>query len=157
MIPVMTRWLDADEQRAWRAFLAATRGLMDTLDRELQRDAGLPHAYYEILVRLSEAPDHTMRMSELADACGSSRSRLSHAVARLEANGWIRRENVPTDRRGQLAVLTEPGYATLVAAAPGHVEGVRRHLFDPLTPAQVDALRAISEAVLAGLDSDHAR
>jgi DNA-binding MarR family transcriptional regulator len=157
MIQVMTRWLDADEQHVWRAFLAATRGLMDTLDRELQHDAGMPHAYYEILVRLSEAPEHTMRMSELADACGSSRSRLSHAVARLEARGWIRRENVPTDRRGQLAVLTDEGYARLAAAAPGHVEGVRRHLFDPLTPAQVDALREISEAVLTGLDSDRAR
>ena len=157
MIPVMTRWLDADEQRAWRAFLSATRDLMDTLDRELQHDAGMPHAYYEILVRLSEAPDHTLRMSELADACGSSRSRLSHAVTRLEANGWVRRENVPTDRRGQLAVLTDEGYATLAAAAPGHVEGVRRHLFDPLTSAQVEALREISEAVLAGLDRDRAR
>jgi DNA-binding MarR family transcriptional regulator len=157
MIRVMTRWLDADEQRAWRAFLDATRALMDTLDRELQRDAGMPHAYYEILVRLSEAPEHTMRMSDLADACGSSRSRLSHAVARLEANGWVRREDVPTDRRGQVAVLTEQGYATLAAAAPGHVEGVRRHLFDQLTPAQVEALRELSEAVLAGLESDRAR
>lgn len=157
MIPVMTRWLDEDEQRMWRAFLGATRGLMETLDRELQRDAGLPHAYYEILVRLSDAPDHTLRMSELADACGSSRSRLSHAVARLEANGWVRRQGVPNDRRGQLAVLTDQGYDTLAAAAPGHVEGVRRHLFDPLTPAQVAALREISQAVLAGLENDRAR
>jgi DNA-binding MarR family transcriptional regulator len=151
MMRVMTRWLDAEEQRTWRAFLSATRALMDALDRELQRDAGMPHAYYEILVRLSEAPDHTLRMSDLADACGSSRSRLSHAVARLEANGWVRRAEVPSDRRGQLAVLTEKGFATLAAAAPGHVEGVRTHLFDALTPQQVNALRAISEAVLDGL------
>jgi DNA-binding MarR family transcriptional regulator len=157
MICLMTRWLDADEQRAWRAFLAASRALMDTLDRELQRDAGMPHAYYEVLVRLSEAPEHTLRMSDLAEACGSSRSRLSHAVARLEANGWVRRQGVPSDRRGQLAVLTDEGYATLAAAAHGHVEGVRRHLFDPLTPDQVEALRKISEAVLEGLESDRAR
>ncbi|MFG1829320.1 MarR family winged helix-turn-helix transcriptional regulator [Micromonospora chersina] len=144
---VMTRWLDPDEQRTWRAFLTASRALMDTLDRELQRDAGMPHAYYEILVRLSEAPDRRLRMSELADATGSSRSRLSHAAARLEAAGWIRREDCPTDRRGQLAVLTDAGFATLAATAPGHVDGVRRHLFDALSPAQVDQLRRISETL----------
>ncbi|NBE85082.1 MarR family transcriptional regulator [Micromonospora sp. NEAU-HG-1] len=146
----MTRWLDPDEQRTWRAYLAASRALMDTLDRELQRDAGMPHAYYEILVRLSEAPDRRLRMGDLADATGSSRSRLSHAAARLEASGWIRREDCPTDRRGQVAALTDAGHATLAAAAPGHVEGVRRHLFDALSPAQVDQLRRISETL-----SDH--
>ncbi|MFG3704769.1 MarR family winged helix-turn-helix transcriptional regulator [Micromonospora sp. NPDC047670] len=145
---VMTRWLDPDEQRTWRAFLTASRALMETLDRELQHDAGMPHAYYEILVRLSEAPERRLRMSDLADASGSSRSRLSHAVARLEAAGWVRREECPTDRRGQIAVLTDEGFATLAAAAPGHVEGVRRHLFDALSPAQVDQLRRISEALV---------
>ncbi|MFU8849749.1 MarR family winged helix-turn-helix transcriptional regulator [Micromonospora sp. SL1-18] len=143
----MTRWLNPDEQRTWRAFLTASRALMDTLDRELQRDAGMPHAYYEILVRLSEAPDRRLRMSELADATGSSRSRLSHAVSRLEAAGWTRRDECPTDRRGQIAVLTDAGHAALAAAAPGHVEGVRRHLFDTLSPAEVDQLRRISEAL----------
>ncbi|MFI7492064.1 MarR family winged helix-turn-helix transcriptional regulator [Micromonospora echinaurantiaca] len=144
---VMTRWLDPDEQRTWRAFLTASRALMETLDRELQRDAGMPHAYYEILVRLSEAPGRRLRMSELAEASGASRSRLSHAMSRMEAAGWVRREDCPTDRRGQVALLTEAGFATLAAAAPGHVEGVRRHLFDALTPAQVDQLRRISETL----------
>ncbi|MET7949176.1 MarR family transcriptional regulator [Micromonospora sp. NPDC005324] len=144
---VMTRWLDPDEQRTWRAYLTASRVLMDTLDRELQRDAGMPHAYYEILVQLSEAPGRQLRMSQLAQAAGSSRSRLSHAVARLEAAGWVRREDCPTDRRGQIALLTDEGFATLAAAAPGHVEGVRRHLFDALSPAQVDQLRQISETL----------
>ncbi|MDG9678843.1 MarR family transcriptional regulator [Micromonospora sp. DH14] len=144
---VMTRWLDPDEQRTWRAYLTASRALMDTLDRELQRDAGMPHAYYEILVQLSEAPGRQLRMSQLAQAAGSSRSRLSHAVARLEAAGWVRREDCPTDRRGQIALLTDEGFATLAAAAPGHVEGVRRHLFDALSPAQVDQLRRISETL----------
>ena len=144
---VMTRWLDPDEQRTWRAFLTASRALMETLDRELQRDAGMPHAYYEILVRLSEAPDRRLRMSELAETTGSSRSRLSHAATRLEASGWIRREECPTDRRGQVAVLTDAGFAALAAAAPGHVEGVRRHLFDALSPAQVDQLKRISETL----------
>ncbi|GAA2708924.1 MarR family transcriptional regulator [Micromonospora olivasterospora] len=144
----MTRWLDADEQHTWRAYLTATRALMETLDRELQRDAGMPHAYYEVLVRLSEAPGRRLRMSELADATGSSRSRLSHAATRLEASGWVRREACPTDRRGQVAVLTDAGFAALAAAAPGHVEGVRRHLFDALSPAQVDQLRRISETMV---------
>ncbi|TDB75573.1 MarR family winged helix-turn-helix transcriptional regulator [Micromonospora sp. KC723] len=148
---LMTRWLNPDEQQTWRSFLTATRALMETLDRELQRDAGMPHAYYEILVRLSEAPQRRLRMSELAESSGSSRSRLSHAAARLEAAGWIRREECPTDRRGQIAVLTDEGFATLAAAAPGHVEGVRRHLFDALSPAQLDQLRRISETLVAHL------
>jgi DNA-binding MarR family transcriptional regulator len=143
-----TRWLEAGEQRAWRAFVAASQGLFDQLDRELQRDAGMPHAYYQILVNLSEAPGRTLRMRELAERTCSSRSRLSHAVARLEERGWVRRESCPTDKRGALAVLTDEGFAALRAAAPGHVEGVRAHLFDRLTPAQVAQLREISEAVL---------
>ncbi|WP_173075951.1 MarR family winged helix-turn-helix transcriptional regulator [Phytohabitans rumicis] len=147
-----TRWLNGDEQRTWRAFLSASRALLDTLDRELQRDAGMPHAYYEILVRLSEAPARTLRMSDLAEATSSSRSRLSHAVARLEESGWVRREDCPTDRRGQLAVLTDLGFQVLADAAPGHVEGVRTHLFDQLTPEQVRQLRTISEAMLNHLD-----
>src|SRR5688500_15969578 len=116
------RWLTADEQRTWRAFLTATRYLADSLDRQLQRDSSMPHAYYELLVRLSEAPNRTLRMSQLADRAGSSRSRLSHAVARLEDLGWVRREECDTDRRGQMAVLTDEGFAALAAAAPGHVE-----------------------------------
>jgi DNA-binding MarR family transcriptional regulator len=148
----MTRWLDPDEQRTWRSYLAASRALMDTLDRELQRDAGMPHAYYEILVRLSEATDRRLRMSELAEATSSSRSRLSHAVARLEESGWVRREDCPTDRRGQIAVLTDHGFAALEAAVPGHVEGVRRHLFDLLSRAQVDQLRRISDTLVDHLD-----
>jgi DNA-binding MarR family transcriptional regulator len=150
----MTRWLDDEEQRTWRAFLSATQLLFDQLDRELQRDAKIPHAYYEILVRLSEAPDRTMRMSQLADSTLSSRSRLSHAVSRLEESGWVERQSCPTDRRGQLAVLTDRGFAALEAAAPGHVEGVRAHVFDPLTPAQVTALRELSETLLAPLVQD---
>src|SRR5258705_13211354 len=86
-----TRWLDDDERATWRAFLAATHLLMDRLDRELQSGVGIPHAYYEILVRLSEAPGRAMRMSDLAERCHSSRSRLSHAVRRLEEDGWVRR------------------------------------------------------------------
>jgi DNA-binding MarR family transcriptional regulator len=148
------RWLGQAEQRAWRAFLGASKLLFEALDRQLQRDAGIPHAYYEILVHLSEAPDRRLRMSELAEAALFSRSRLSHAIARLEDSGWVRRQDCPTDKRGQFAVLTDDGFSALAAAAPGHVEAVRTYLFDPLTPEQVADLRAVGEAVLARLGHD---
>lgn len=147
-----TRWLTEREQEVWRSFMAAFLGLTDQLARQLQRDSGMPHAYYEILVSLSEAPDRTLRMSELAGVRGSSRSRLSHAVARLEEAGWVRRQDCPTDKRGSFAVLTDKGFAALEKAAPGHVNEVREQLFDKLTPEQVHQLGEISKAVLNGVD-----
>ena len=146
-----TRWLDDQEHHAWRSYLAATRLLKSQLDRELQRDSQIPHAYYEILVQLSEAPDRSLRMSDLADASESSRSRLSHAVARLEQSGWVRRESCPTDRRGAFAILTDTGFEALAAAAPAHVESVRKHLFDRLTREQVRQLAEICDVVTEGL------
>jgi len=156
------RWLDDAEQRAWRSYLAATRLLSAAVDQDLQVEAQMPHAYYEILVRLSEAPERTLRMSELAEAAESSRSRLSHAVARLEEAGWVRRRSCPSDRRGALAALTPAGFAALEAAAPGHVATVRRYLFDALTPEQMVQLGAICDAVVAGftpneISTDHYR
>jgi DNA-binding MarR family transcriptional regulator len=147
-----TRWLDPEEQRTWRAWLYSSLLLQDRLDRELTRETGIPHAYYEILVQLSEAPERRMRMSQLADECLSSRSRLSHAVSRLEERGWVRRQVCAEDGRGQLAVLTDEGYAALETAAPVHVEGVRTHLFDQLSPEQVTAMRGIGETLLRHLD-----
>jgi DNA-binding MarR family transcriptional regulator len=143
------RWLSPEEQRAWRAYIESTKVLFDALDRQLQRDADMPHAYYEILVRLSEADGRSLRMSELADRTLSSRSRLSHAVARLEERGWVVREDCPTDRRGQMARLTDEGYATLAAAAPGHVNAVRENLIDLLSAEQVEHLTTIGEAIVA--------
>ena len=147
-----TRWLDVDEQRAWRAYMYSWMLLDDRLDRELTRSAGISHAYYEILVQLSEAEGRALRMSELADRCLSSRSRLSHAVSRLEERGWVRRQVCAEDGRGQLAVLTDEGFAALEAAAPVHVEGVRTHLFDQLSPEQVAAMRDIGETLLRHLN-----
>jgi DNA-binding MarR family transcriptional regulator len=146
------RWLDAEEQKAWRAWLYSSQLLQDRLDRELIHETGISHAYYEILVALSEAPDRMLRMSELATRCLSSRSRLSHAVSRLEERGWVRRQVCAEDGRGQLAVLTDEGFAALEAAAPVHVEGVRTHLFDQLSPEQVTALREIGETLLRHFD-----
>lgn len=144
-------WLNPDQQRAWRNYIEATTLLLDALDRQLQRDAGMPHGYYEILVRLSERPDRTMRMSELAEATRSSRSRLSHAVSRLEERGWIVRRDCETDRRGQLAGLTPAGLAALERAAPGHVAEVRKHVIDRLSPDQVTQLADIADVIVAGL------
>ncbi|GAA4866158.1 MarR family winged helix-turn-helix transcriptional regulator [Pseudonocardia benzenivorans] len=146
-----TRWLDDDEQRTWRAFLSATRLVFDRVERQMSQDSGMPQTYYELLVRLSEAPGRTLRMSTLADNALSSRSRLSHAVARLEENGWVRRSTCATDRRGAFAELTDEGMAALEAAAPGHVETVRATVFDPLTRAQQHALREASEALVTAL------
>jgi DNA-binding MarR family transcriptional regulator len=147
-----TRWLTADEQLAWRAFLDACQIAFGAIDAQLLRDSDIPHAYYEILVRLSETPGRALRMTQLAEASTSSKSRLSHAVARLEERGWVKRTNCATDRRGQIAHLTDEGFAALAAAAPGHVEQVRRSLIDRLTPEQVEQLREISAAIIAGAD-----
>ena len=147
------RWLTAQEQVIWRNFVAAWGSLLATVDSQLQRDSGLPLAYYEILVQLSEAPGRALRMTQLAQASSSSKSRLSHAVTRLEERGWVRRTDCPTDRRGQIAELTDEGFAALAAAAPGHVEQVRRALFDSLTAEQLSELAGISQALLAATGS----
>ncbi len=148
------RWLTIDEQSAWRAYLESSKVLFDALDRELQRDADMPHAYFEILVRLSESPQRSLRMSELAEITLSSRSRLSHAVARLEERGWVQRADCPTDRRGQIATLTDTGFAVLAEAAPRHVEAVRRYVIDGLSAEQLTQLRAIGETIVARVAAD---
>jgi DNA-binding MarR family transcriptional regulator len=147
-----TRWLTADEQLAWRTFLAACNTLFPAVEGQLLRDSDIPHGYYEILVRLSETPGRALRMTQLAEASTSSKSRLSHAVARLEERGWVKRLDCATDRRGQIAQLTDEGFAALAAAAPGHVEQVRRSLIDRLSPEQVKQLREISDAIITDAD-----
>jgi len=149
-------WLTADQLDAWLTFRAASTLLDAALDRQLQRDAGLPHAYYLILAMLSDVPGRTLRMSDLALMTQSSQSRLSHAVARLERNGWVRRVPCPDDRRSTLARLTDAGFDVLAAAAPGHVATVRTHVFDRLTAEQVTQLREIGRAILDGIDAPQA-
>ena len=141
------RWLTDEQQRDWRAFYYAVVRLQEALDRDLLHGFGFPHGYYEIFVRLSEAPDRSMRMSELATATRSSRSRLSHAVARLEEAGWVERESCETDRRGQIAHLTDAGLELLTRAAPKHVESVRAYLIDPLSAEQMRLLGEIGRIV----------
>ena len=134
------RWLTRDEQDAWRAFLATSKLLFRQLDRDLQ-PFGLSGNDYEILVVLSEAPDHRLRMTDLADATAQSRSRLSHQITRMEAAGLVRRDTCPGDKRGLFAVLTDTGMATIERVAPYHVNSVRRHFIDRLTPEQLGTLR----------------
>jgi DNA-binding MarR family transcriptional regulator len=141
------RWLSKEQQRVWRNYLAATRMLETETERQLQRDSRMPATYYEIMVSLSEAPGRTLRMSELAERNRFSRSRLSHAVARMESEGWIERRDCPSDKRGAFAVLTEAGFAVLADAAPGHVEQVRSLLFDNLTEEQVNQLGEICATI----------
>lgn len=150
-------WLTADELKAWLSYVAMSTLLEAALDRQLQRDSAMSHPYYQILAMLSDVPGRTLRMSDLAALTQSSQSRLSHAVARLERQGWVRRVPCPDDRRSTFAQLTEAGFAALAAAAPGHVRTVRRHLIDRLTPEQVEQLRDIGKAVLAGLGVDLGR
>jgi DNA-binding MarR family transcriptional regulator len=141
------QWLSAEHQRVWRNYIAATRMVESELERQLQRDSGLPTTYFEIMVSLSEAPDRTLRMSELAERSRFSRSRLSHAIARMEQQGWVERRGCPSDKRGAFAVLTEKGFATLDGAAPGHVAQVRSLLFDVLDEEQIAQLGEICAAL----------
>jgi DNA-binding MarR family transcriptional regulator len=149
-----TRWLDDGEQSAWRALLAATTLLDVALDRQLQRDSGLSHAAYGILAQLSEADGRTLHMHELASVTNSSQSRLSHAAARLESQGLIQRTRCPQSRRAVHATLTDAGCVLVQQAAPGHVELVRRLVFDRLEPAQVEQLDGIARTILAALSGE---
>jgi DNA-binding MarR family transcriptional regulator len=148
---VETRWLDEGEARAWRAHIDGVHLLLKVLDRQLQRDAGLSFADYELLVALSEAPDRRLRMRDLADVTFGTRSGVTRAISRLEAQGWVRRRECADDGRGTEAQLTPAGQRKLAASAVGHVEAVRRHVFDVLTPAQVRTWGTASVALRAGL------
>ena len=135
----MTRWLDETEMRFWRNFLLSSHRALDAVSADLRADAGLTMDDYEVLVHLSEAPDRAIRMSELSELVVQSRSRLTQRIDRLVERGWVRRAPCPDDRRGQFAVLTDEGFDALAAAAPGHVDSVRRHLIDRIDRAHLEA------------------
>jgi DNA-binding MarR family transcriptional regulator len=149
-----TRWLDAEQQRIWRSYLAATTLLQERLDRELRDAHGLSLPEYEVLVRLSEAPQRRLRMAELAASLHHSRSRLTHTVARMESQQLVRRGSCPTDRRGVLAELTDAGFERLVEAAPTHVAGVRAHLVELAEPGDLTAVGRVFGAVVDELGDD---
>jgi len=142
-------WLSAQEQAAWRPFVALLFRMPAALDAQLQKDAGISNFEYMVLSSLSEAPGRTLRMSELAAMASGSLSRLSHVVSRLESRGWVRREGCPGDGRFINAVLTDEGWAKVAATAPGHVAAVRKLLIDVLSPEDLRTLGSISEHLLA--------
>jgi len=146
-------WLSDEQQSVWRAFLRMSGGLTECIERDLQQGAGMPHAYYLILAMLSEAPDRSLRMNQLAAVVRASQSRVSHAIARLEDAGWVRRIPAPGDRRGQIATLTDAGFERLLEVAPGHAETVRSIMFDPLSPEQLAQFGTICQTILAGMQA----
>jgi DNA-binding MarR family transcriptional regulator len=140
------RWLNPAEMKAWRQYIIASRRLLDALDEDLAAH-DLSMADYEVLAQLSDAPDRSMRMSELAEVAMISRSRLSHRIKVMEQAGWVRREPCPVDKRGSFAVMTSKGWKAIVAAAPDHVESVRTRFLDALDKADQKALADIFERV----------
>ena len=144
--PSSTRWLSSGQQKVWRAWLDAVARIDSHLD-EVLRPFGLDLGEYEILVRLSEAPERRMRMSDLADAVRQSRSRLTHTVARMEKKGLLNRVPCANDRRGVIAILTDEGFGLLETAAPAHVDSVREVLVDGDDPADFEALGRAMNAV----------
>src|SRR3954471_20171927 len=144
------RWLSDEQQQAWRRFVEVLVKMPAALEAQLQRDAGLTHMGYLVLLTLSEREDRRLAMSKLAKLASASLSRLSHVVARLESQGWVRRERDPEDGRVQIAVLTDAGWDKVVASAPGHAEAVQQLVFDRLTPTQVKQLAKVAESLLDG-------
>lgn len=150
------RWLDAAQQREWRAFIDGSLRLAEALEQDLKARHGLSMAEYEIMVRLSEAPERTMRMAELAACASQSRSRLSHTVTRLERSGLVERSSCPDDKRGVLATLTDKGYDALETAAPSHVAAVRDLFVDVVEPEDLAAIGRGFRAVIGRLDERRA-
>ena len=151
------RWLKGVERDAWLSLIGVIIRLPAALDAQLQRDAGLSHFEYIVMVNLSNTEGHVLRMSALAGLCHSSLSRLSHVVARLERRGWLRRDPCPDDGRATLATMTDDGFAKLASAAPGHVGHVRNYVIDALDREQLHQLNVIGEVILRRLDGDTAR
>ncbi|MFA1540365.1 MarR family winged helix-turn-helix transcriptional regulator [Actinomadura monticuli] len=134
------RWLDATQQRDWRAYVDGSVRLTEIMDRDLKTKHGLSVSEYEILVRLSEAPERRLRMAELAENASQSRSRLSHTCSRLESKGLVKRDSCPNDKRGVYAHLTDEGFTALERAARDHVETVREFFIDVIEPADLEAV-----------------
>lgn len=143
------RWLSDEQQQAWRLFIEVLVRVPAALETQLQRDSAITHMGYVVMATLSENESRRLPMSKLAKKVCASLSRLSHVVARLEAQGWVRRERDPEDGRVQIAVLTDLGYEKVVEAAPGHSEAVQQLVFDRLTPTQVRQLVKLADALLA--------
>jgi DNA-binding MarR family transcriptional regulator len=147
------RWLNEREQRAWRAYLAMQSRLQVRLNRQLQSDADMSLADFDVLVALTDRPDVQGRVLELAETLQWEKSRLSHHLARMQRRGLIKRQECPDDGRGAFVVLSDEGRLAIERAAPAHVDTVRALVFDGLDPDQVDTLADIAETVLNRIDT----
>ncbi|MET1073350.1 MAG: MarR family transcriptional regulator [Umezawaea sp.] len=147
-----TRWLSPEEQDAWISLSWLMIKLPAEIDAQLQRDSGIQYFEYLVLGALSMSPDRRMRMSDLAEFVNGSPSRLSNVVKRLEQRGWVLRAPCAENGRVVEATLTDAGMAVVEQAAPGHVEAVRRFVFDALRPEQVTGLRDIGRQVAEQVD-----
>lgn len=150
-------WLRKSEEPAWRALAMLVNQLQRAIDTQLERDAGLSTMEFYTLVRLSEEPNRTLRMSELALVTEASLSRLSHLVKRLETWGFVRRQTDPTDGRYTTATLTDAGYAKLVASAPAHVKALRALVIDEFSPAELAQLRDMASRILRRIENSEWR
>ena len=146
------RWLNEREMRAWRSYIIASRRLLEALESDLDGH-DLTMSDYEVMAQLSDAPNRRMRMSELAELAMISKSRLSHRMKVMEKAGWIKREECSEDRRGYWAVMTDKGFRAIVAAAPDHVESVRRRFIDQLSNKEQENLSSTFEHVTKELRS----
>lgn len=154
MNTAQTRWLDDEEMSAWVRLAAVLELLPGVLDSQLRQDAQLTHFEYFAMAMLSEAPEHTLRMTALAARTNATLPRLSHVVRRLEDRGLVTRFACPEDARATNAQLTAEGWDKVRETAPGHVANVRAHVLDALTPEQVGQLSAIGDAILSRVDPD---
>jgi DNA-binding MarR family transcriptional regulator len=152
MVVMDVKWLTKDELAAWVRLVAVLELLPGVLDAQLRRDANLTNFDYYALAMLSEAPDRTLRMTELAAQTNATLPRLSHVVRRLEDRGLVERFPCPEDGRATNARLTSAGWRKVQEAAPGHVANVRQHVIDQLTSEQLGHLIAIADAMLQQLD-----
>jgi DNA-binding MarR family transcriptional regulator len=153
-LKIMTRWLDDEEQRAWRAFVQMQARLSAELNRRLQATAGLSLADYEVLVLLTDVAEGRLRPYQLQTTLEWEQSRLSHHLGRMQRRGLVRREECASDGRGAYIALTDAGREAITNAAPDHVETVRRLFFDALKPAQVTALRRLATNVLEQMGAE---
>lgn len=146
------RWLEPEEEQAWRSLQFMQMRLEGALARQLAAESGLSYPDYLVLVALTDRADGRMRMFELAEQLGWERSRLSHQVSRMVDRGMVAKEKCDDDRRGAFVVVTTRGRDAISAAAPGHVAAVRRLFVDRLTRAQLDAVGEAARIVLAAFD-----
>jgi DNA-binding MarR family transcriptional regulator len=147
------KWLTPPEMRAWQKLIDVTTGVMATLDGELRAEHGLTLGDYEVLVHISDAPDHSVRMTDLAARLKLSPSGITRRIDGLVRDGYVERKQCPSDRRGSNAVLTEKGLLRLQEAAPTHVRGVRSHFVDQLSERQLANLAAALSAVVIDRDA----